>query len=512
MGNTVFKVLLIDDEPGALEGMQLWIDWAKLGYEVCGSCENGVEGLKLMEQLRPELVITDVRMPLMDGLELIEAWRQRGGWPVRFAIVSGYSEFQYAQKALRFGVSHYFLKPIDEESVSEELRGIYKELLGEQERQRIHRIASYEEAVTAIESLLYPQYASAEKQRVIDRLSELCEAWNVCLIQADAQRRMELKERLLFAPHDPRASYWIDLDNTGSALVFGYAPNEDGPDGIGRIQRLASVAGSSREFIGLGRGTPSLRGIEASYRETKELLQLQFYEYVHTGIKRRSAVQLRAFNYRYDQVSQADRIITALQLLDKSGFEEAVWAAARHFRDEWVAPEIVIHFVAHLFFQISELVKEMPDAAERLLEKYNPSRIPGQAVMMDDLIDQLRAFGFECIDLLLEENMRVSQGIIHDINQYIRAHYREGLTIKKLAEIFYLHPVYLGQLLMKKNGVGFNEWVHNLRIEEATRLLRLNQYKNSEIAEQVGYVNYSQFLKQFEKRLGMSPNEYKNRN
>ncbi|MNC66833.1 TCP pilus virulence regulatory protein [compost metagenome] len=74
-----------------------------------------------------------------------------------------------------------------------------------------------------------------------------------------------------------------------------------------------------------------------------------------------------------------------------------------------------------------------------------------------------------------------------------------------------MNPVYLGQLLMKKNGISFNELMHNLRIEMAITLLQQKRLKNSEIAEQVGYVNYGQFLKQFEKRMGISPNEYKNR-
>lgn len=72
-----YKVLLIDDEPGALEGMQLWIDWNKLGFEVCGTCSNGLEGLQQIQEQLPDLVVTDVNMPIMDGLEMIAAWRQR---------------------------------------------------------------------------------------------------------------------------------------------------------------------------------------------------------------------------------------------------------------------------------------------------------------------------------------------------------------------------------------------------------------------------------------------------
>jgi two-component system response regulator YesN len=122
----------------------------------------------------------------------------------------------------------------------------------------------------------------------------------------------------------------------------------------------------------------------------------------------------------------------------------------------------------------------------------------------------LLACGEAVIELLLQERGRQSQDVVRDINHYIQEHYRESLTIQKLAEIFYLHPVYLGQLLIKRNGMGFNELLHCLRIDEAVKLLHEHNLKLSEIAERVGYANYGQFLKQFEKKMRVSPNEYRN--
>lgn len=130
---------------------------------------------------------------------------------------------------------------------------------------------------------------------------------------------------------------------------------------------------------------------------------------------------------------------------------------------------------------------------------------------LGDVMDDLLFCAEGCIDFFMREQQRQSQGIAQEIIDYVREHYREPLTIRKLAEVFYLHPVYLGQLLLKKNGIGFNEMLHNLRIEEAVRLLENSSLKNSEIAERVGYGHYGQFLKQFEARHAMSPNEYKKR-
>lgn len=509
----MFKVLLIDDEPAALEGMQLWINWRELGFEICGTCGNGAEGLEMIERLRPDLVVTDVRMPLMDGLEMIETWRNQGTRPVSFAIVSGYSEFQYAQKALRFGITRYLLKPIDEEAAAEELGAIYQELLEEQDRQRISRIASYEEAVMLIKGLLNrpSKLPLPEDAKAVENLSVLREAWNFCLIQADSHRYKEAREIAVAFMEEREAMYLIDLESGGLGLVFGYAPGEDGCDGITRVQELEDRFHGYRIFMAIGAGSASLSGIAASYRKARAAIQHRFYARDDAGIASFGAAAPLVFSYHYDQADLVDRMVGALDLLDNSEFEEAVLSAADYFREQYIAPEIVKKLVIHLAYSMSEHLKEIPGGAAALLEKYNISGISEAVLTMQNLMEQLRSFGLECIGLLREEKMRNSQGIVQEINGYIREHCREGLTIKRLAEVFYLHPVYLGHLLQKKNGIGFNEMMHNLRIEEAVHLLQDGKLNNGEVAERVGYANYGQFLKQFEKRWQMSPNEYRNR-
>ncbi|MGG6313620.1 response regulator [Paenibacillus macerans] len=507
-----FKVLLVDDEPAALEGLQLWINWPELGFDVCGTGSNGAEGLEKIRELQPDLVVTDVRMPVMDGLEMIEAWQKQNGRPVSFAIVSGYSEFQYAQKALRFGITRYLLKPIDEEAASEELGAIYKELMEERGRQRMNRIASYEEAALLIKGLLHRTPKKAGDGRMIDGLSELREAWNIGLIQAEIGAYAEVRELAAAYAESHEAMYLVDLEAGGLGLVFGYAPGQEGQDGRSRIRELESRYRGYRAFMAIGEGHRPLQDIAESYRQAKLAAPHRFYVPGDTGILAYREVERRAFNYQYDQVKLVDNIVGAIQLLDKTGFEEAVTSAAANFREQYIAPEIVQKLSIHLAYTISEYLKEIPGGAEGILDKYHIRAIPGEVWTMRELMNHLRSFGLECIDLLLEDKLQHSQGIVQDINGYIREHFRESLTIKKLAEVFYLHPVYLGQLLQKKNGIHFNEMIHNLRIEEALKLLQNSKMNNGEVAERVGYANYGQFLKQFEKRIQMSPNEYRNRN
>ncbi|MDU4694887.1 MAG: response regulator [Paenibacillus sp.] len=507
-----FKVLLVDDEPAALEGMQLWINWPELGFDICGTSSNGAEALAKIGELQPDLVVTDVRMPVMDGLEMIEAWQKQNAGQVSFAIVSGYSEFQYAQKALRFGITRYLLKPIDEEMAAEEIGAIYEELLEERGRQRINRIATYEEAVSLLKALLIQPPSLPQDAKRIAEVSRLQAAWNVCLIHPKSSSSAEVRELASAYAEEREAMYLIDLDFGNLALVYGFDPDQDGPDGLARIGDLESRCRKLGAFAAVGEGAAGLQGIAEVYRQAQTAMMHLFYTNGPAGITVYRDVAALAFHCQYDQTELADQIVGALQLLDKAGLEEGLSKAEDNFRGHYLTPDIVRKFVIHLSYLMVEHMEEIPDKAAELQSKYD---IPGNATAvctLRELMDLIRSFGTECIDLLLEDKTLRSQGIVQNINTYIREHFREPLTIKRLAEVFYLHPVYLGQLLQKKNGIHFNEMIHNFRIEEAVKLLRDRDLNNGEVAERVGYANYGQFLKQFEKRLQMSPNEYRNRN
>lgn len=506
-----FKVLLIDDEPGALEGMQLWIDWQKIGFEICGTGSNGIEGLQMIHELQPDLVVTDVNMPLMDGLEMIAACQAEQARGVRFVILSGYSEFEYAQRALRYGVNHYLLKPIIPEEAEEELAEIHEELVQEQEKQSLNQIASYEEIVSCIKDVLQDQVQDQAAHMVLRRVSEAREIWNFCLVQAEADSFAELRIKAAALMYQEEAMYLIDLDMNRFGIVFGYSQSMDSGQKTWRtLEELVRQYSGKRVFVAVGAGAGNLLQIGHSYQTAREAMIYKFYDTGYDSIFRYEQMANRPLNYHYDQLQLVEAIIGAITLLDQAAFQEAVDSAARSFREMLVAPEIVKKVVIHVMCRIMEYLDESSEMkTELLFEKYALPGLSDSVFVMNDLMNLLLACGTDGIKLLLREQTKQSQGIVQEINDYIREHYRERLTLKKLGEIFYMHPAYLGQLLLKKNGISFNELVHNLRIEEAVRLLAQSELKNSEIAELVGYSHYGQFFKQFEIRKQMSPNEYK---
>ncbi|WP_019908504.1 response regulator [Paenibacillus sp. HW567] len=507
-----YKVLLIDDEPSSLEGLLLWIDWEALGFEICGTCENGREGLQQMRLLQPDLVITDVNMPVMNGLEMVAAWRQEEPEAIRFAILSGYSEFEYAQAAIRHGIHHYLLKPIFPEEAAEELQEIYEELEQGRRKAMMNQIASLEETATQLKALMQLKPEDKGEPELPAGLPEGMEAWNVILFQTVPDLHPELRGSAAALAAGQAAMYLIDLDASSFAIVYGAGDHSREAEAAEAVRTpLQQSYADQPLLIAAGAAVSSPLHLADSYHTAKEALMHFFYQPEPYGFLAYQDIQDRPFSYHYDHIRLMDAIMGPVNTLDLEGFRHAAAAAARSFRDQRIAPEVVKKLVIHIMYRIFELTPEEGGGRKSALPGgIGAAEIPQNMISLTGLMDRLLMCGEAGIDLLIQEQDRNSYGIVRKINQYIEEHYRESLTIQKLAEIFYLHPVYLGQLLRKKNGIHFHEQLHNLRIEEAAAMLRQNTYKISEIAEQVGYSNYGQFLKQFERKKGMGPGHYRN--
>jgi Response regulator containing CheY-like receiver domain and AraC-type DNA-binding domain len=142
----MYKVLIVDDERLIREGIALTINWQELGLELSGTAQNGVEALKLIDKNQPDIVITDIKMPVMSGLELIDITRQK--YPdINYIILSGYGEFELASKAMSYGVKHYILKPCSESKIMEVLKEVIADIKKSQNRDLV---LSYDDIINAI--------------------------------------------------------------------------------------------------------------------------------------------------------------------------------------------------------------------------------------------------------------------------------------------------------------------------------------------------------------------------
>lgn len=143
----MYKILLVDDERIILDGISNFINWSSLGAELVGTAKNGLQAWELTKKLKPDIIITDIKMPGMDGLELVETVHQ--SYPhIKFIMLSGFSEFNFAKQAMQFGVKHYLLKPCNENQIMEAIHELMAEL--EVQKKQNHFVQSMKKELEAV--------------------------------------------------------------------------------------------------------------------------------------------------------------------------------------------------------------------------------------------------------------------------------------------------------------------------------------------------------------------------
>ncbi|MDK2992505.1 MAG: two-component system, response regulator YesN, partial [Clostridiales bacterium] len=268
----MLKVLLIDDEPIIRNGLKTIIDWNKYGFEIVGDAADGMDGLNKCEELSPDLVIADVRMPGMDGLEMIEAL-QKKGINCKFIILSAYSDFEYAQKAIELGAKFYILKPIEESELIDKLEKVYETIKNERKiKQSIFLsrdkaleniiLGRYEESYNEIYNLGFPW----KVYQVV--LLHLCEEST----QAKEIVRDKMSELVLYRFR----GYAVDVegdtcllmenDRYDQALICFFA------DVLSRLERTLNI----RLFVALGQPVCNAGDINASYVHARRLMNQKF--------------------------------------------------------------------------------------------------------------------------------------------------------------------------------------------------------------------------------------------
>jgi two-component system response regulator YesN len=365
----MYKVLLVDDESLALEGLRLLVDWESFGFEIHGECSDGEEAFTLIEKFNPDLVITDIRMPGLDGLGLIEKVAGRAQANPKFIIISGYNEFEYARKALRFGINHYLLKPV------------------------------FKEDLIAVLQDLYPSPATAEFE-----------------------------------------------NSSGNDPVL----QNDGGNEVRRI-----LSGPS-----------------------------------------------------FQEIFYLNTIMEALEELNPEALETAMESAFTYFGAIQTPSEILKIYAINIIYHSIRLINEMNGNPAELLGKHNLNRLHERQAIALELKMILKGYFTDYFAHLKSLKARDSQNI-YKVEAYLKQNFKENLTLKEIAKIFYMHPAYLGQLFVKKFGVSFNEYLHQMRIEEAKRLMETTPLKTFEIALKIGYNHYHSFLQNFEKYTGIKPAEYR---
>lgn len=501
----MIKVLLVDDEPNVRHGVRMMIPWDELGLTVIGEGEDGDDGLTKIMSLEPDIVIADVKMPGMTGIQMIEA-AIKSGYSGKCLILSGYSDFTYAKEAMSFGVKQFILKPVDEDELIEALKSMRDEIAEERRDELTMKRGSEYMNERLVRALLLGDDSVIKKGDLSGyNYSSYC----AVIICAAADMSAEDKNALLSAIKRRMESgcgadvITPEFSGMTVALVKGYSRSRI-MDFLSKLYREYG----EKIFVTVGSNVTELSNIKRSYLEADALLKNRF-QYLHCGVVASETVsgenggenaengteELVSQIYAYIEINDTDKLDAALDKLQNS-LRNGSYTAERI---KIICITTVMEIKARLIKNIGE------KKTEQFLSDEFIARV-GEKASLFDITELLKK---TLSDLSCTYFGRTTKSNMERVVQYIQSNYGSELRLEILANIFGYNSAYLGKVFHQYTGENFNNYLDRIRITEAKRLLARDGYKVYEVAEMVGYTNINYFHNKFKKYVGISPLNYK---
>ena len=518
----MYRVIIVDDEPVIRKGLRETIEWDSLGLEVAGEAADGIEALKLIRAIRPEILITDIRMPDMDGIQLIQEVKKLD-FDVKITILSGYSDYDYLKAAIRLGVDNYLLKPIDNDELISNLKNAVTEIEKEAVVDQQIRQGSELLRSNTLRRLVAGNISAEELKEKADflNLPIRAEAYlcAVCAMnrQLPAGRREQLTRDLMRDMADSlpgdRLIAFIDGDGNPALLAM----SDGSPDCRMELQRalemIAARSAGERDLalmIGVGRPTERIEDIPRSYQSAKESLEYGAF-LKNSGVIWYDGVPEASMPAHVFDRIDFEKIKNCIRRGDPAALKDELSRELDALMSE-AAPSLnqARNLLMHVAVRITDCFREIYGSMNAFREPVDFNY--AQLFTLHRYAD-MRSWLFQLCDEVFSRNAAVlgrNTSVVGLAVAYISEHYREGVTLKQVAADCHINTSYLGQVFRKETGSAFTDYVNALRIREAQRLLANPTLKVYEVAEQVGFTDYHYFLKIFKKVTGITPTDLRN--
>lgn len=500
------RILVVEDEIKIRMGISRLIS-AHTQHTVVGEAKNGQEGLEMINRFHPELVISDIRMPVMDGLKMLQESVKMGN-KCHFVILSGYSEFEYAQTAIRYGVDDYLLKPLAPEDVTQILdkiqqkvdlekaetiqttEGLLREMIlgGRKDITDICRklleTGAFEETSPVFVLAGYTGNTNPKYFRNLllqcEKLKERYPEWKVHLAVLE-----NTQEIFLLIQGEVSAK---ELERKLTRRIYQNLTEEDQPvwilEILNHLEEIPESVQRIRENY--------LYGIRMGYREilTEEKIK---------------NISMEEFKY---PVNLENRMQTAICSESSMELKKECENFLNYTREMKCSPRYIRKTYKKMLAFLENVCHEVNPQAYRLLQNQDLEHLASEKLTSGELESCFQ----KAVEMILEskdkkEDIR-NYAIRRAIN-FIREHYSENISLDMLADRLEITPEYLSTLFNKEVGINFSTFLKRFRISQAKRLLKGTDEKIYSIALQVGYNDPKYFNRVFKEEMGISPGDYR---
>lgn len=511
------KLLIVDDEEWIVEGLKLQLPWEKYGIVLTEPARNGKEALKIIERERPSIVMSDIRMPQMDGLELAE-YVCRNHKECEFIIISGYTDFEYAKKAMSYGVIGYVTKPVERE----ELEVVIKEALKKLEKKSmesrtINELQMIKENRQFTEKYLKAYIASEEELEQKKYIMTVFHMTSLKIAKEGEDPASYFLE--LLRKHMSRQEHTIVFQNMLEKKQYIMITENDAcADYEKELQLLKNNIKITLNKIKTKMDLEGVVGISSFYENTnqsfKNYLQTKFIvENIHSD-RSCNIMALSEFEKMHSEVEIEYEVIRKLiNEVEKCNKSDAL-KLCKNLAEKWLNGQYPIMFVRvnvqEILINLSQILTKKGDSMYNL--NYEYANAIGQIWKIESS-ENLMELLFKLIEAAIEHiHMRRDHGeetLTEEVKKYIEVHYAEPLTLADVAKMFYVNPTYLSRVFKREIGIGFNDYLRKRRLEVSAELIKTTNLKIYEVANLVGFDNPNYFMKKFLEHYGVTPSKYR---
>ncbi len=515
----MYKVLLVDDERIIRQGIATIIDWEKYGFLLAGSAQNGIEAYAMINEDPPDVVITDIKMPVLDGLGLI-AKMKLSHPDIVFVVLSGYGEFDLANEAMKYGVRHYLLKPCNENKIIEVLEDVRDELSQRELReefvrktkQNLDKVLPLVREQFLRDFIMNRAYTKEEFQYYCGLLG--IEKDRVRLVQFQPEGEYGFEEILYLgtileesAGKDPIYFHTV-MRNQLLALVKNNS-EEAIVDLIHRVKEKYMFY-NGKDITVYYSEADSLETMPQKYKIAQECLTYSFYLETGSIITRQDIESDTGKSIHNALLFDYDRVGVAV----KSGNLEEVAREVERFFSELKSAKLEMNiaktYCMEFFLSIMRQCK--PEDSDKYISKLVSLQ---RTESLEKLQEFIRTVGTELAKTNYEGIVKRHSKIVRTIINYVQTHMdREELSLKWLAsEVMYMNVGYLSKLFIKETGEKFSHYLTRVRMERAKELIEAAEDDRIfEVAQKVGLGENPQYFSQlFKKYTGYTPSEFRDR-
>lgn len=506
------KFIIADDEPIVREGLKTIIDWSGMGFTLCDEASDGNEAVEKIMEKNPELVILDIKMPELSGVKVAEVVRQKG-YQGKIIILSGFSDFAYAQAAIRQGVESYLVKPIDEEELIDALLKVRKKIEQENLSNIYHSKKLHDTKDMLLKHLLTGQRADAANHFNDYGLTFHEAPYQLVMLDYSHYKNTDIKAccnywQKLYSDYQTE---FITIENTIVLLIQGNDSIQHFSANIILWLQKASQEDLPNPFVIISGTFRDVSNFPEYYQKLKKISLRRFFYYEDNKPV-------------YIDILSANEAFVSAEKLNPIEFIESIYMAVLDKNTSLISmtAKKLYYVLQNRNFTVEQIYQILINCILQLKALLNETYIKEFIEFNEkELINQICSCCtlYEIITLLetrftlfcdyVKKSSEVK--IIEKVLNYMDIHYNEDLKLEKIADLFGYNPAYLGRLLYCRIGTNFNLYIERKRLDKAKDMLIHTDIKIPEICNLIGYQNVEYFYRKFKKYTSLTPGNYRAR-